>query len=123
MSAIEKIRRFAAHHGAGADIGTTISAAEAANIVAELDRLRAVAGEIGESLYYYPPAGPDKVDLGLMRKIATGEIKPAYEFAPKDWRDGSIAILLHRAAEELAFLRPIVGSVSSGELRQQAKKS
>ena len=95
--------------------------------IAEIKRLRIVAGEVPwNERFVYPPSGPDKVDIGLMRKIATGDVPPLDHFIPKDWRPGAIAHLLYTSAEELAYLRPLAGAVtpgeSFGEIRDNAKK-
>ena len=98
-----------------------------ADAIADIRRLRVVAGEVPwDERFMYPPNGPDKVDIGLMRKIATGDVPPLDHFIPRDWRPGAIAHLLYTSAEELAYLRPLVGAVSPGEsfseIRDATKK-
>ena len=58
---------------------------------------------------------PEVWDVNELRQIATGEKQPPFPFEPKDWRTGSIALLLHQAADEIDRLRALAGVVSRGE--------
>ena len=63
------------------------------------------------------PWGPymeeSMTDIEQLRKVATGEITVP-EFSPKDWRPGSIALLLWNAADTIEELRSLAGKADVG---------
>ncbi len=62
---------------------------------------------------------PEVWDVNELRQIATGEKQPPFLFEPKDWRTGSIALLLHQAADEIDRLRLLLESFA--DIKDKAK--